>query len=95
MIGKVRVSSQDAASAIAVAAMNRPVATKIGPPNSASTGNFCDSHAPRALAKKNTINGPSSSTSLSSGLTPSFFCFCGSDGSRSRMRGFIGFPSCA
>ena len=40
MIGKVRVSSHDAPSAMAVATMNMPVATKIGPPNSASAGNF-------------------------------------------------------
>ena len=53
-----RRDSQDTSSAIAVAAMNRPVATKIGPPSSASAGNFWTSHSPRALAKKKTSSGP-------------------------------------
>src|SRR5688572_20381490 len=79
---------------MAVAAMNRPVAMKIGPPSSASAGNFCASHSPRALAKKKTIRGPSSSTSLSAGLTLSFLSFCGSsDGSRSTM-GVMSGDSC-
>ena len=84
MMGRVRVIVHEMASAITVAPMNSAVARKIGAPMDASTGKRSISISPRALAKKKTRSGPSSSASLSSGGTSrrsaSLFC----DGSRSK-----------
>ena len=67
-IGSRRVSASETPSDISVATTNSAVATNSGPPNAASAGNLAASHSPRALAKKNTASGPSSSANLSSGL---------------------------
>src|SRR5262249_7349044 len=75
MTGKCRVSAYDTASAATTATMNTAVATKmpVRPPDAMSAGSMGDTSGRnsvgRELARKNSSNGPRSSTSLRSGLS--------------------------
>ena len=80
--GRLRVNAQDALSDRAVATMKNAVAMRMGSPRWVRIGNFCASHSPRMVVKKNTRPGPSSSRNFKPGLSG---LRRGSDGSRSRM----------
>ncbi len=82
--GRRRVSAKEMASASTVVTMKEAVAKKIGPPSALMTGQVSASFSPRALAKKKTSSGPSSSTSLSQGLSFFSSAVCGSLGACSK-----------
>src|ERR1700747_2271812 len=83
MTGKCRGSAYDTASASTTATMNTAVATKIPvcSPEAMSAGSMGETSgrnsAGRELARKNSSNGPRSSTSLRRGLSSAFFAVMG------------------
>ena len=82
MIGRVRVSSQETTSAIAVATMNRPVAMKIGPPNAAKRRELSGQPFAARVGEEEDQQRPELQRQLQSGLIS---VLRGSAGSRSRI----------